>query len=336
MGPGAEERVDGEVLDGAVENDDDDGDLDDDDDDDGDWEELTDEEEAELAAAYEQQAQALAQVPPNPTFDPADADAVAHLRERLAAAPMTPLAQILDASNGVLLVRLEDDEGVLHAVYKPTIAETPLWDFPPMTLAQREVATYEIACAAGLFVIPPTVLREDGSHGPGSVQWFVSAQPAPPPVDVVAPDDVADDQLPVLHAETAEGEPLVVVHRDAADLRAIALLDVIANNADRKGSALLTGHGRLWGIDHGICLHAEPKLRTVLWGWAGEPFTESEQELLADLAAQLDEGPLAARLAELLLPEEVDALRDRVAVLLAAGQWPLPSPGRPAIPWPVL
>lgn len=281
----------------------------------------------------------LASVPANPALDPHDAAAVARACERLRTAEMTVLGQIVDASNGVLLVRLEDAEGRLHAVYKPTIGERPLWDFPPATLAQREVATFEVSNHGGFGVVPPTVMREDGTHGPGSLQWWIALdQQAPASVDVLTPDEVGDGQLVVLQAEDEEGRPLVVVHRDDADLRSAALLDVVVNNADRKGSALLTdAAGHVWGIDHGICLHDEPKLRTILWGWAGEPLTDAEREHLASLAAQL-EGPseLRAALDDLLVPDELEALGLRVEALVEAGEWPLPPVNRPSIPWPVL
>lgn len=293
--------------------------------------------EAEYERALVEQAAALAAVPANPPLDPLDAAALDAACDRLANATMTPLAQIVDASNGVLLVRLEDEHGVLHGVYKPQVGERPLWDFPLGTLAQREVATYLVSRAAGLGVVPPTVLR-DGTHGVGSVQWWVSADAtAPAPVDLVAPADARPGHVAVLQAQTQEGDPLLVVHRDHDDVRAAALLDAVVNNADRKGSALLTdGDGHVWGIDHGICLHEDPKLRTILWGWAGEPFTDAERATLAGLAADLGGGALEDGLAALLAPAEVDALRARVHDLLDAGAWPMPPTDRHAIPWPVL
>ena len=53
------------------------------------------------------------------------------------------------------------------------------------------------------------------------------------------------------------------------------------NNADRKaGHCLLGTDGRIWAIDHGLTFSIEPKLRTVLWDYAGEPVPEP---LLKDL-----------------------------------------------------
>ena len=30
----------------------------------------------------------------------------------------------------------------------------------------------------------------------------------------------------------------------------------------------------MYGVDHGVCFNVEDKLRTVLWGWRGEPLDE--------------------------------------------------------------
>ena len=76
------------------------------------------------------------------------------------------------------------------------------------------------------------------------------------------------------------------MHADDARLRRLAVLDAVINNGDRKGGHLLPGaDGRLYGIDHGVTFNAEDKLRTLLWGWAGEPLTdEAPRRALATLA----------------------------------------------------
>lgn len=114
------------------------------------------------------------------------------------------------------------------------------------------------------------------------------------------------------------------------------MLDAVINNSDRKGGHLLTSaDGRLHGIDHGVTFHTDDKLRTLLWGWAGEPLPEEAVAALGRLAAALGEdAPLTTRLAALLTPAEVAALRDRVAALLASGSHPVPGGEWPAIPWP--
>ena len=117
------------------------------------------------------------------------------------------------------------------------------------------------------------------------------------------------------------------------DLRRIALFDLVVNNADRKAGHVFPDlHGRVWAIDHGICFHVDPKLRTVLWDFAGEPVAEADRVCLRRLAAAL-QGDLAAVLAELLDRAEVEILRRRVLAALAAEAFPAPGPGR-SFPWP--
>src|SRR5690606_39992153 len=101
--------------------------------------------------------------------------------------------------------------------------------------------------------------------------------------------------------------------------------DVVVNNTDRKGGHVLHGPDlRAYGVDHGICLHQEPKLRTVLWGWAGEPLPESAKEKLTKLRSAVD-GELGELLAEHITVAEIRALADRTDKLLAAGVFPTPT-----------
>ncbi|MGL4175817.1 MAG: SCO1664 family protein, partial [Dermatophilaceae bacterium] len=93
--------------------------------------------------------------------------------------------------------------------------------------------------------------------------------------------------------------------------------------------------GRVRGCDHGVRLGVEPKLRTVVWGWAGSVIPAADRARLERLAAALDDG-LAGELAPLLTRREVAALAGRVETLLRDGTHPLPQPGWPAIPWPAL
>src|SRR5699024_7827972 len=127
-----------------------------------------------------------------------------------------------------------------------------------------------------------------------------------------------------------------VSHPDDPRLRSMAVLDAVINNSDRKGSHILLADGGLRGIDHGVSLHEDPKLRTVLWGWAGEPLPEQETARLSRLAAALEEEAVRDELTELITPAELDALSARVGELLATGVHPAPSEGWPAIPWPPL
>lgn len=238
-------------------------------------------------------------------------DGVIMERAELLAGELELLGLMPGASNYTFLARLldpagSDPEGPL-VVYKPRRGETPLWDFPSGTLCQRETAAYLISAAGGFDVVPPTVMRE-GPYGVGSVQAFV------------------EHDFECTAFDLLETSPQA--------LRRIALFDLVVNNADRKaGHVFPDGGGRVWGIDHGICFHVEPKLRTVLWDFAGEEITNEERACLLRLSVALDPGALSTGLADLLDADELKALRRRLRAALAAKVFPMPGPGR-NFPWP--
>jgi uncharacterized repeat protein (TIGR03843 family) len=214
------------------------------------------------------------------------------------------------SSNYTLLAVVRDNGLQGLAVYKPRRGERPLWDFPRGTLCQREVAAYLLSEALGWVLVPPTVLR-DGPYGIGSVQLFIDA----------------DHEAHLFTIQREGGYE--------AALERLAVFDVIANNADRKSGHCLKGNdGRLWAIDHGICFHVEPKLRTVLWDFAGQPISA---DILADLHALRErlktDEPITRMLESMLSTEEMRALRRRVERLIATGRHPDPGHGR-HIPWP--
>jgi uncharacterized repeat protein (TIGR03843 family) len=276
-----------------------------------------------------------------------DADAVARLtvdqvEDLLRRGTLEVQGRITEASNATLLctITLDGVEGL--CVYKPVRGERPLWDFPDGTLAGREVATYLISKAAGFDVVPATVHR-DGPFGPGMVQRWIEIDEERELVDIVAPRDVGPHWRTVLRARGDDGEPALLVHADDPALRAMAALDVVANNADRKGGHVLAGaDGRVYGVDHGICLHQNTKLRTVLWGWVGESLDDEVTAGLQGLRAALSPGNRAGSRGPALGDElndhvtrtEVKALRSRVDRLLHAGELPAPTGGWPPIPWP--
>ena len=248
---------------------------------------------------------------------------------------------IVDASNATLYAHLSLDGVTRACVYKPVAGERPLWDFPRETLGRREVAAYELSEAGGWAVVPPTVFRE-GPFGAGSVQLWVDPDPDDPAaaepgaglVDVVPAGAVPDGWLRVLDAYGGDGQPVSLVHADDDTLLSMAVFDVVVNNADRKGGHVLRGAGgRVQGIDHGLVLHDEPKLRTVLWGWAGAEVTGCALERVARCAEALD-GELGRVLAGLVSAPEVAALRARVGRLLRRPVLPGPRRQGPAIPWP--
>ena len=196
----------------------------------------------------------------------------------------------------------------IDAVYKPTIGERPLDDFPDGTLTRREVAAWHVSEALGWDIVPPTVLR-DGPFGEGMVQAYVDTDRD---VDVVA-----------------------MVVEDDPRLRRMATFDAAINNTDRKGGHILpVDAGRhLHGVDHGVTFSVVPKLRTVLWGWRGQPLAPDEVGGLERLRDAL-QGELGVQLRDLLRAGEVRATARRVEALLADGRFPFPSQTWPAVPWP--
>ncbi|KUJ67219.1 phosphatidylinositol kinase [Streptomyces albus subsp. albus] len=258
--------------------------------------------------------------------------------ELLARGELTVRGRVREASNAVLYCTVEYDGHSTACVYKPVAGERPLWDFPDGNLAQREVAAYEVSRATGWDLIPPTVLRE-GPYGEGMCQLWIEPSDgdgAPRLLALVDGEEPEPGWKAVGFAEVGEGRTALLVHADDARLRRLAVLDAVINNGDRKGGHLLpTADGRVYAIDHGVTFNAEDKLRTLLWGWAGEPLPEEAVTVLRGLAAALADGePLADRLVRLITPAELDALRTRIAALLETGRHPEPSGQWPAIPWP--
>lgn len=219
-----------------------------------------------------------------------------------------------------------------RVVYKPIAGERPLWDFPHGHLAHREVATYAVSEALGWHLVPRTWLG-DGPHGPGMLQEWIEEDDAPPVVDVVLPGEQQPGQVVVLEARDETGRPVLLAHEDGSALRRLAVLDVLANNGDRKGGHVLRRGADRFGIDHGVTFHVEPKLRTVLWGWIGEPLAADERSAVERALA---DPSLLATLRELLTQPETEAFLARGQALLEAGVFPGPTGDWPAIPWPAL
>lgn len=242
--------------------------------------------------------------------------------------------RLVDASNTTLRAFLTLDGETVRCVYKPVRGERPLWDFPDGTLAGREVAAYLVSAATGWDLVPPTVLR-DGPLGPGACQlWIDEPDEAESLVGFVPARKLPAGWRRIASARDEGGRPYLLAHADHAALARLALFDVVVNNADRKGGhVLVTGEGHLYGVDHGVCFHVDDKLRTVLWGWVGEPLPADAVADLADLRGALA-GELGHTLRELISDEEVDATATRLARLLEAGEFPEPGGGWPAVPWP--
>jgi hypothetical protein len=215
------------------------------------------------------------------------------------------------SSNYTFLARVGDGDATVLAVYKPRRGETPLWDFPPGTLAAREVAAFVVSEAAGWDLVPPTVLRDDAPLGPGSLQLFIEHDP--------------------------ERHYFVLMDDHSDELRRFAAFDVVVNNADRKaGHVIADADNRLWAVDHGLTFNVEPKLRTVIWAYAEEPLGAEVRARLETLGATLSEdSELGGELTKLLSREESDATLARVEDLLVEDRLPAPGDNRP-LPWPLI
>lgn len=239
------------------------------------------------------------------------------------------VGRLTTASNATFLATLGETE----VVYKPIAGERPLWDFPDGQLAHREVASYLVSEALGWSVVPETWLG-DGPHGPGMIQRWVHAEESVEPVTIVSEGAVPSGFLKVFDGFDEQDRVVSLVHEDTPELRRMAVFDAITNNADRKGGHVLpVAGGHRYGCDHGLTFHAEPKLRTVLWGWHGQAFSAEELSGIRAVLAGLS-GALGRGLAAYLSGGEVEALGFRCETLLAEGVFPRPGYDRHVIPWP--
>ena len=199
----------------------------------------------------------------------------------------------------------------LLAVYKPCQGERTLWDFPEGTLCQREFATFLVSLVLGWPRVPPVVYRDDGPHGPGSVQLFIEA-------------DYEAHYFNLRHFVAFTEE-----------FRRMALFDFIVNNADRKGGHCLKDKGgKIWAIDHGLTFHKDPKLRTVIWEFSDEAIPPPLLKVLERLQAMLDKScELYQVLGQIITPAEIRAFKKRINLLLKSAAFPEWYPGH-NVPYP--
>jgi hypothetical protein len=226
----------------------------------------------------------------------------------LAIGELEVLGLLPNASNHTFLARARADGEEALAVYKPRRGETPLWDFPEGTLCAREVATYVVARTLGWPNVPATLLR-DGPFGVGSVQRFVPSDP--------------------------EEHYFTLADRFPTEFRRVAAFDLVVNNADRKaGHCLLGEDGRIYVVDHGVCFSEEPKLRTVIWDFIGEPLEDETRADLRRLAREVHEGQVGSELANLLARPELESLAARAREMAAMERFPEPGEDHRPFPWP--
>jgi len=211
------------------------------------------------------------------------------------------IGRLVDASNASLLCKLPNE---VKVIYKPIAGERPLWDFPDGNLASREVAAYYISEIGDFKVVPRTVLRE-GPFGQGAIQEWI---------------EICEDT-----------DVIAMAQSDNSQIRNLALFDAVINNADRKfGHILITQDQQIYGCDHGVSLHEENKLRTVIWQFADQKLSAVEIQKLKDLLSKIDKEYLS----NYLSPEEIEAVFARTRGLIEVGRFSSPDPNWPAVPWP--
>jgi len=220
--------------------------------------------------------------------------------------------QFLFGSNYSFLVSLCHNGNEMKAIYKPRKGEMPLWDFPPESLADREVAAFIVSEALGWNLVPPTVIRRKAAFGKGSLQVFIEHNPEE---NYFTFSDELHQRL----------KPTVV-------------FDLVINNADRKGSHILLDENReIRLIDHGLCFHIDHKLRTVIWDFAGQAIPG---ELLTDLESLKrglgEEQLLFNDLKKHLKVSEIRAISRRINAIISNPVFPEPDPKRSPYPWPLV
>ncbi|MFC2038266.1 SCO1664 family protein [Chloroflexota bacterium] len=242
---------------------------------------------------------------PAPDLSPA---AISQACELLLQAEIREYGLMLQGSNYVFLTKMAMGDVEFNAIYKPMQGEAPLWDFPDDSLYKRECAAFIVSQALEWYLVPPTVIR-DGPYGVGSMQWFVDA--------------------------TREIKHYSRIARDISVLKKVALFDILVNNADRKAGHFLEGEdGRLWVVDHGLTFNTDPKLRTVLWDFAGQTIPKTLREDVKKLQTMVrSESQLRDDLYRLLDKEEVKAFEFRIKRSLEKPVFPSPRSHR-SVPWP--
>jgi len=197
-------------------------------------------------------------------------------------------------SNYTFLVALDiGEQDPLLGVYKPCRGEAPLWDFPHGTLYRREYASFVLSEALGWQIVPPTVIRQKGPHGIGTMQLY-------------------------MHHNREDADYYALRERHAREVKRMAVFDLIANNTDRKaGHCLRDEVGHVWGIDHGLTFNLHSGLRTVIWDFGGERIPKRQVRAMQRVDDALRERQGAAcELYDLLDADEIEALQERMRKLV--------------------
>jgi len=240
---------------------------------------------------------------------------------------------IPDSTNGALKLLITKGDEQIAAIAKPDVSIRPLWDFPNMDLNKREYATFLFDRKLELGFVPETVIRDIAGFGNALVQHWIR-ETENDLIIVQSPDNIPKSYLRVLQGYDELNKLITLAHKDDQDLRKLCLIDLIINNADRKGNHLITdGNNKMWAIDHGVSWHEEPKIRTVLWGWINQEFNDSDLDLLSLAKSTLEDW--LANDFQYLEKSEIECALERLDELVKNRRFPAPGSEWPAVPWPI-
>ena len=240
---------------------------------------------------------------------------------------------IPDSTNGALKLLITKGDEQIAAIAKPDVSIRPLWDFPNMDLNKREYATFLFDRKLELGFVPETVIRDISGIGNALVQHWIR-ETENDLIIVQSPDNIPKSYLRVLQGYDELNKLITLAHKDDQDLRKLCLIDLIINNADRKGNHLITdGNNKMWAIDHGVSWHEEPKIRTVLWGWINQEFNDGDLDLLSLAKSTLEDW--LANDFQYLENSEIECALERLDELVKNKRFPAPGSEWPAVPWPI-
>jgi len=240
---------------------------------------------------------------------------------------------IPDSTNGALKLLITNGDEQIAAIAKPDVSIRPLWDFPNMDLNKREYATFLFDRKLELGFVPETVIRDISGIGNALVQHWIR-ETENDLIIVQSPDNIPKSYLRVLQGYDELNKLITLAHKDDQDLRKLCLIDLIINNADRKGNHLITdGNNKMWAIDHGVSWHEEPKIRTVLWGWINQEFNDGDLDLLSLAKSTLEDW--LANDFQYLENSEIECALERLDELVKNKRFPAPGSEWPAVPWPI-
>ena len=199
---------------------------------------------------------------------------------------------------------------VAECVYKPVAGERPLWDFPDGTLAGREIVGVPGLRGHRLAASSRRRCCATGPFGPGHG---------------------ASSGSTATRRSTWPRSSAATTRRCAgwrSSTRSSTTPTARAGTSSRCPTATCTASTTASASP------SSPKLRTLLWRWAGKPLPDEARRGAGAAGATSSRGDLGEQLHEHLTRREVRCTQQRVAELLRTGRHPEPSGEWPALPWP--